>query len=110
VLLGAAATLQLAGEEADADDGVSSHQALLDQLRAARMAAAADARALVRAARTTELPARQWLVLGSILTDIRRLVAELGTRSDLTVPVAKNPLRHQGPSWLRNQGLRDPRS
>jgi hypothetical protein len=110
VLLGAAATLQLAGQEADAEDAVGSHQAFLDQLRAARMAAAADARALVRAARSTELPARQWLVLGSILTDVRRLVAELGTRSDLTAPVAKNPLRHQGPGWLRNQGLKDPRS
>ena len=86
VLLGAAATLRLAGQTADAEDVAGPDQALLDELRATRTAAAADARALVRAARTRELPARQWLVLGSILTDVRRLVAELDTRDELAAP------------------------
>jgi uncharacterized membrane protein YccC len=77
VLLGAAATLRLAGRVANTESVAGPDEAFLDELRATRTTATADARALVRAARSSELPGRQWLVLGSILTDVRRLVAEL---------------------------------
>jgi hypothetical protein len=83
VLLGAANTLRLAGKTANTEEAAGPDPAILAELRTARAAAAADARALVRSARRQELPARQWLVLGSILTDVRRLVAELDTRAEL---------------------------
>ncbi len=80
VLVGAADALRLAGLSAvDEHDTVGSQQ-VLRELRAKSAAATADARALVRAARTRELPARQWLVLGSVLTDLRRLISEIGGR------------------------------
>lgn len=83
VILSAATTLRLAGETAGAEAANGPDPEILAELRAVGTAAAADARALVRSARTRELPARQWLVLGSILTDVRRLVAELDTRAGL---------------------------
>ena len=35
------------------------------------------ARVLITESREAQLPPRQWLVLGSVLTDIRRLIREV---------------------------------
>jgi uncharacterized membrane protein YccC len=82
-LLGAAAALRLSGRTALDEPDPAAAKEVREQLREARAAAAADARALLRSARSQDLPARQWLVLGSILTDLRRLVAELDSRTEV---------------------------
>ncbi|MCW2548724.1 MAG: hypothetical protein JWN96_3184 [Mycobacterium sp.] len=81
-LLGAAKALRLSGETALDGQEPAAAEELRQQLQDARAAAAADARALLRSARSQDLPARLWLVLGSILTDLRRLVAELDARAE----------------------------
>jgi hypothetical protein len=89
VLLGVAETLRRAGRTAVDDAGIVSSQQALNALHAASKSTAADARALVRSARRAELPARQWLALGSVLTDLRRLVTDLDERIEpIDLPLA----------------------
>ena len=46
-------------------------------LDAARRQAKLTTRTLIAESRDAHLPPRQWLVLGSVLTDVRRLIREV---------------------------------
>ena len=76
-LLQAAEVLRLVGRVVLDDEGVLASQEAFADLDAARLKARTTARVLIAAAREAQLPPRQWLVLGSVLTDIRRLIREV---------------------------------
>jgi hypothetical protein len=77
VLLETAEVLRLVGRVVLDDDGVLASQEAFADLDAARLKARTTARELIVEAREAHLPPRQWLVLGSVLTDVRRLIREV---------------------------------
>ncbi|HEX4018939.1 MAG TPA: FUSC family protein [Frankiaceae bacterium] len=77
VLLEAADVLRQTGRVVFDDDGVFASQDAFAALDAARTKARNTARRLIAESREAHLPTRQWLVLGSVLTDLRRLIREV---------------------------------
>lgn len=76
-LLETAEVLRLVGRVVLDDDGVLASEQAFADLDAARLQARTTTRVLIAASREAQLPPRQWLVLGSVLTDIRRLIREV---------------------------------
>jgi uncharacterized membrane protein YccC len=103
VLIGAADTLRKAGETAVNDESTVASREALEALHAASSQTATEARALVRAARRSDLPARQWLILGSLLTDLRRIVAEIDDRAE-PLELALTGGRRRRPVRVRRKG------
>ena len=76
-LLQTADVLRLVGRVVLDDEGVLASEKAFADLDAARLQARITTRTLIAESREAHLPPRQWLVLGSVLTDIRRLILEV---------------------------------
>jgi hypothetical protein len=77
-LLQAADVLRLVGRVVHDDEGRDpASEGVFADLDAAQLKARTTARVLIAESREAHLPPRQWLVLGNVLTDIRRLIREV---------------------------------
>jgi hypothetical protein len=103
VLQEVAATLRSFGTAAVDDDdrigSASAMHALAQQLPATRRAV----RSAIRTARSAELTPGTWLVIGSVLTDLRRILGELEGAREVPVDIPVHRPRRPAP---RNPTLR----